>query len=120
MGKIIALRACRFVVPLLSLSSPAKGPASPLRSSITPLSPTRRAHAQQEDGLPNPPSLKISDGLTQKQRGIQYIFIAEFSNKEDRKYYLEKDPAHLAFVEDLKKSGFLANATVVDFTPGEF
>lgn len=58
--------------------------------------------------------------LTSSQRGIQYIFIAEFSNDSDRQYYLEKDPAHLAFVEDLTKSGVLANATVVDFTPGMF
>lgn len=58
--------------------------------------------------------------LIAQQRGIQYIFVAEFSNASDRQYYLEKDPAHLSFVEDLTKSGFLANATVVDFTPGVF
>lgn len=54
------------------------------------------------------------------QKGITHVFIAQFDYAEDRKYYLEKDPAHLGFVESLKGSGQLANATVVDFTPGVF
>jgi len=29
-------------------------------------------------------------------------FVVEFESEEDRKYYLEKDPAHLAFVESVK------------------
>ena len=99
-----------------SLSSPTPEglPISPL----LPLSSLLFTPSSQGPAIPHPCLSRVSIGLTQKQRGIQYIFIAEFSNREDRKYYLEKDPAHLAFVDDLTKSGFLVNATVVDFTPG--
>jgi hypothetical protein len=37
---------------------------------------------------------------------------------EDRKYYLEEDPAHLAFVKSLEN--IIQNVRVVDYTPGEF
>lgn len=42
----------------------------------------------------------------------------EFENEEDRKYYLEKDPAHLAFVASV--GAVVKKAQVVDFTPGVF
>ncbi len=42
----------------------------------------------------------------------------EFENEEDRKYYLEKDPAHLAFVESI--GSVVKKAQVVDFTVGVF
>jgi len=45
-------------------------------------------------------------------------FVSEFENEEDRKYYLEKDPAHLAFVKSL--DGIVQNVRVVDFEPGKF
>ncbi|KAF4618419.1 hypothetical protein G7Y89_g14884 [Cudoniella acicularis] len=48
--------------------------------------------------------------------GITHAFIEEFENEEDRKYYLEKDPAHLAFVKSV--GGVVKRAQVVDFTPG--
>lgn len=44
--------------------------------------------------------------------------MSEFQNEEDRKYYLEKDPAHLAFVKSL--DGIIQNVRVVDFEPGKF
>ena len=44
--------------------------------------------------------------------------MSEFQNAEDRKYYLEKDPAHLAFVASLE--GVIQNVQVVDFEPGKF
>lgn len=46
------------------------------------------------------------------------MFVSEFEKDEDRQYYLEKDPAHLAFVKSL--DGIVAKAQVVDFTPGVF
>jgi len=46
------------------------------------------------------------------------VFVSEFENEQDRKYYLEKDPAHLEFVKSLKD--VIAQARVVDFTPLEF
>ncbi len=42
----------------------------------------------------------------------------EFENDEDRKYYLEKDPAHLAFVKSL--DGIMQNVRIVDFEPGVY
>lgn len=52
------------------------------------------------------------------QGGFSHGFICEFDNEEDRNYYLEKDPAHLAFVKSL--DGVIQNARVVDFEPGKF
>ncbi|KAL9007572.1 MAG: hypothetical protein Q9173_007188, partial [Seirophora scorigena] len=45
-------------------------------------------------------------------------FVVEFANDADRMYYVEEDPAHLAFVESLK--GVVTNAGVVDFVPDAF
>lgn len=44
--------------------------------------------------------------------------MSEFQSAEDRKYYLEKDPAHLEFVASLE--GVVQNVRVVDFEPGNF
>lgn len=44
--------------------------------------------------------------------------MVEFENEEDRKYYLEKDPEHLAFVKSL--DGKVVSITVLDFNPGVF
>ncbi|KAJ7881954.1 hypothetical protein B0H13DRAFT_2539961 [Mycena leptocephala] len=52
------------------------------------------------------------------QGGITHVFISEFENEEDRKYYLEKDPAHMAFVNALKD--VVQTIRVVDFEPGKF
>ncbi|KAL4905914.1 hypothetical protein BDW74DRAFT_152278 [Aspergillus multicolor] len=52
------------------------------------------------------------------QNGITHAFVVEFGSEEDRKYYLEKDPAHLEFVGSLK--GLIEKAQVVDFTNGVF
>ncbi|CAN8105248.1 unnamed protein product [Discula destructiva] len=51
--------------------------------------------------------------------GLTHIFMIEFENEEDRKYYLEKDEAHLTFVKSLG-GGLVTKVQVVDFTPGEF
>lgn len=39
-------------------------------------------------------------------------------NEADRKYYLEKDPAHLEFVASL--DGLVEKAVIVDYVPNEF
>lgn len=44
--------------------------------------------------------------------------MVELEDEEDRKYYLEKDPAHLSFVKSI--GGVVARAQVVDFVPGAF
>ncbi|KAK4547968.1 hypothetical protein LTR36_010687 [Oleoguttula mirabilis] len=58
------------------------------------------SHAQVEDG------------------GFSHAFVSEFQSEEDRKYYLEEDPAHLAFVKSLE--GVMQNVRVLDFEPGKF
>ncbi|KAI6868207.1 hypothetical protein KC318_g18629 [Hortaea werneckii] len=52
------------------------------------------------------------------QGGFSHGFVSEFQSEEDRKYYLEQDPAHLEFVASLK--GIVGNVRVVDFEPGKF
>ncbi|KAI0544146.1 stress responsive A/B barrel domain-containing protein [Xylaria curta] len=53
-----------------------------------------------------------------RQNGFTHCFISKFENEEDRKYYVEKDPAHRAFVADLLDK--VDGVQVMDFTPGEF
>ncbi|KAL1305208.1 hypothetical protein AAFC00_002126 [Neodothiora populina] len=52
------------------------------------------------------------------QGGLTHGFISEFQNEGDRKYYLEKDPAHLEFVASLKD--IVEGVRVVDFEPGVY
>jgi hypothetical protein len=42
----------------------------------------------------------------------------QFENEADRKYYLEKDPAHLTFKHSI--GAVVDKVQVVDFTPGVF
>ena len=49
---------------------------------------------------------------------MTHIFVEEFENEDDRKYYLEKDSAHLAFVRSI--GNVVKKAQVVDFIPGIF
>ncbi|KAG2165290.1 hypothetical protein VTO58DRAFT_101673 [Aureobasidium pullulans] len=48
--------------------------------------------------------------------GLQYGFVSEFESEADRDYYLNKDPSHLKFVEDVGK--IVDKATVFDYEPG--
>ncbi|KAL7619766.1 hypothetical protein AAE478_010308 [Parahypoxylon ruwenzoriense] len=60
---------------------------------------------------------RLMMGNTQ-QNGMTYAFIHQFDNEDDRKYYLEKDPAHQEFVASIQD--ILEKAQVVDFTPNVF
>lgn len=42
--------------------------------------------------------------------------MVEFASEEDRRFYVEEDPAHRAFVESL--DGLVGGIGVVDFEPG--
>ncbi|KAI0189098.1 stress responsive A/B barrel domain protein [Xylaria flabelliformis] len=53
-----------------------------------------------------------------RQNGFTHCFISKFETEEDRKYYVEKDPAHHAFVADLLDK--VDGVQVMDFTPGDF
>jgi predicted GNAT superfamily acetyltransferase len=59
---------------------------------------------------------KVSD--ENLQGGFSHGFVVEFENEEDREYYLNKDPEHLAFVDYVKQ--LVQNIRVVDFEPGKF
>jgi len=52
------------------------------------------------------------------QGGFSHGFVSRFENEEDRRYYLEEDPAHLDFVKSL--DGIVRNVRVLDFSPGVF
>ncbi|KAL4872816.1 hypothetical protein BDV12DRAFT_161578 [Aspergillus spectabilis] len=52
------------------------------------------------------------------QGGITHAFVVEFATAEDRDYYVEKDPAHRAFVGTL--GDVIEKAQVIDFTSGIF
>ncbi|KAI0127635.1 stress responsive A/B barrel domain protein [Xylariales sp. AK1849] len=50
--------------------------------------------------------------------GFTHAFVSQFENEEDRKYYLESDPAHIEFVKSI--GDILDKHQVIDFTPGVF
>lgn len=52
------------------------------------------------------------------QGGFTHGFVSHFANEEDRRYYLEEDPAHLDFVKSL--DGIIEHVRVVDYTPGVY
>ncbi|CZT16712.1 uncharacterized protein RCC_02547 [Ramularia collo-cygni] len=52
------------------------------------------------------------------QGGLTHAFISEFQSEEDRTYYLQRDPAHLAFVASL--DGVVEQVRVMDFESGKF
>ncbi|KAK5136054.1 hypothetical protein LTR08_004308 [Meristemomyces frigidus] len=52
------------------------------------------------------------------QGAFTHAFIHEFASEADRAYYLEQDPAHLAFGRSL--AGIIENMRVLDFEPGKF
>ncbi|KAF7562378.1 hypothetical protein G7046_g1735 [Stylonectria norvegica] len=60
----------------------------------------------------------IDNSIEGMQGGITHAFVVEFESKEDRDYYVQKDPAHIAFVSEL--GSILTKAQVIDFTPGTF
>ncbi|KAI0112221.1 stress responsive A/B barrel domain-containing protein [Nemania sp. FL0031] len=47
------------------------------------------------------------------QNGIQYAFVVEFENTQDRDFYVNNDPAHKAFVTTL--SPIIEKVIVVDY-----
>ncbi|POR32642.1 Uncharacterized protein TPAR_07156 [Tolypocladium paradoxum] len=56
------------------------------------------------------------------QSGITHVFVLEFESAADRDHYVNEDLAHRKFVETFitGPSGVVAQANVVDFTPGAF
>ena len=67
---------------------------------------------------PHRADLRVRFMLIAKQGAYTHGFVSEFQAEEDRKYYLEKDPAHLEFVASL--DGIIQNVKVIDFEPGKF
>lgn len=50
--------------------------------------------------------------------GLTHGFVVVFENEEDRQYYVDKDPAHLEYVQSL--AGVATDVRVLDYTPGVF
>jgi hypothetical protein len=59
-----------------------------------------------------------ADNLHTWKNGFTHAFISEFENEEDRKYYLEKDPEHLAVIDSV--ADIEERVQVIDFVPGVF
>lgn len=55
---------------------------------------------------------------TMFQGAFSHAFVSHFAHEEDRRYYLEEDPAHLEFVKSLET--IIQNVRVVDYSPGVF
>ncbi|PMD23872.1 dabb-domain-containing protein [Hyaloscypha hepaticicola] len=66
--------------------------------------------------------LDITGGRDNSPEGHQgafsHGFVSHFANEEDRRYYLEEDPAHKAFVKTL--DGIIQNIRIVDYESGVF
>ena len=62
--------------------------------------------------IPIPPMLTMLQGAS------THGFVVEFEKEEDREYYLNKDPEHLAFVKSVGE--IVEDIKVVDFEPGKF
>ena len=52
------------------------------------------------------------------QGAFSHAFVSHFANMEDRRYYLEEDPARLEFMNSLEN--IIQNVRVVDYDPGVF
>jgi hypothetical protein len=52
------------------------------------------------------------------QGAFSHGFVSHFANEEDRRYYLEEDPAHKDLVKSL--DGIIQNIRIVDYEPGAF
>lgn len=52
------------------------------------------------------------------KQGMTHPFVFEFASEEDRDYYVDTDPAHIAFKEGL--AGLVDKVHVYDFTAGSF
>lgn len=52
------------------------------------------------------------------QADFSHGFVVEFASEEDRRYYVEEDPAHLEFKKKVKE--VVEKVGVVDYTPGEY
>ncbi len=72
--------------------------------------------------LPSPWTVYVmrvfANWLGALQGAFSHSFVTHFKDEEDRRYYLEEDPAHLAFVESL--ADIIQNVRVVDYSPGVF
>ncbi|KAL1999291.1 hypothetical protein VTN02DRAFT_4732 [Thermoascus thermophilus] len=50
--------------------------------------------------------------------GFTHVFVSEFESEDDRRFYLEEDPAHRALATSL--GGVVEQVQAVDFVPGVF
>ncbi|EEQ31368.1 stress responsive A/B barrel domain-containing protein [Microsporum canis CBS 113480] len=82
--------------------------APPVSSIAASMSVTHVVLFQFKKGVPPE---TVRDG------GMTHAFVVNFASKEDRDYYVQKDPLHQEFVRSAGE--VLEKAQVVDFTNGE-
>lgn len=63
-------------------------------------------------------SLLAGYEVDKKKGRISHVFVSEFDTPEDRRFYLEEDPAFREFVQSIE--GIVEGRQVVEFSPGEF
>ncbi|KAJ9655791.1 hypothetical protein H2198_005411 [Neophaeococcomyces mojaviensis] len=64
---------------------------------------------------------KLKSSLTEqevKEGGFTHGFVVEFASKQDRDYYVSKDPSHQAFVK--KNSPQFEDVRVIDYEKGVY
>ncbi|KAM5447009.1 hypothetical protein MaudCBS49596_006189 [Microsporum audouinii] len=59
----------------------------------------------------------VDNSIEGIQGGMTHAFVVNFASKEDRDYYVQKDPLHQEFVRSAGEA--LEKAQVVDFTNGK-
>ncbi|GLA44316.1 hypothetical protein AnigIFM63309_002902 [Aspergillus niger] len=79
----------------------------------------RESCIHPETGKPYIVSMKAGADVSIEglQNGISHAFVSVFENTEDRDYFVHKDPAHIALVQNVKHH--LAKVQVVDFVDGK-
>ncbi|PYI08328.1 stress responsive A/B barrel domain protein [Aspergillus sclerotiicarbonarius CBS 121057] len=79
----------------------------------------RESCIHPETGKPYIVSMKagVDVSIEGLQNGISHALVSVFENTADRDYFVNKDPAHIAVVQNVKEH--LAKVQVVDFIDGK-
>ncbi|OOF93313.1 hypothetical protein ASPCADRAFT_407513 [Aspergillus carbonarius ITEM 5010] len=79
----------------------------------------RESCIHPETGKPYILSMKagVDVSIEGLHNGMSHAFVSVFENTADRDYFVNKDPAHIAVVQNVKEH--LAKVQVVDFIDGK-
>lgn len=68
--------------------------------------------------VPLLPPRHVSWADLSDKNGMTHAFVVQFENTDDRNYYVEQDPAHLAFKKEIEP--LVEKITVLDYVSGVF